>query len=279
MTRSVRPAARRPSRRVARTVTAVLLITAASASLGTNVAGATAGPVVTTTPPRITTLSALNRWMNAAVTAKSTATYAQTTVVGAVETSRESGVVRWTDRRAAYSLTVAAGPYVGEHGAVVLPPRAYAWGEYTDDQGRPAWVMLRFGSPLGNNPYWTPQLQSLRQHLNPALLYPRLGTLPVTRNRTTVRLDGVTCWVHVVRMTTLQHFQAMPEGARTDPANQVGGITTVRFLVDARGLPHQVVATHSRPNNKYTEVTRLSGWGDPVTIEAPTGPIVDSATL
>ena len=210
------------------------------------------------TPPQITTLGALNRWMNAAVLSKRSASFTHATVVGTYTSDRESGVVTWAK---------VNEPYFGTAKFVVLPTAAYRWGPWATktDPGPPIWARV---------PRDEVQFEVLSQQLNPALMYPRLGSLKVTRSRWTVVVERTRCWVYSVVMTTEQNYGSQPGAVRPTPAALKGGTTTVSFTVDAAGLPHKVVVVDAWPHGSYREVSTFSGWGKQSTVRAPSGPIV-----
>lgn len=221
------------------------------------------------TPPRIKDLKSLDRWINAAVLAKGSASFSDTVLVGSTPSYVETGQVRWVNRVPEFALTSPPAQYVGELKAVVLPHEAYAYGDLEKD-GHPEWTRVYEGTTKGNSVFWTEMFALLRPRLNPSKSFVKLPKLPVTRSRRPVVVDGVPCWVFSVRMTTVQRFAELAPEYRPSPQGQAGGTSTVSWWVDATGLPHRFVVVNSWPKQgSYREVTTYSGWGRPVTITRP----------
>jgi hypothetical protein len=169
--------------------------------------------------------------------------------------------VRWTKGTPAYDVT-QSGEYVIQR-YVVLDGSVYqqmlkpafdqSWGRYSAKELQE--------SERG-------YLTDLTRRMNPALLYPGLSKLKVTRGKP-LKVDGVVCWPYTVRMTLRQNLTSMPEGARWDRAAQAVGTTVTTFYVDATGLPHKVVEASREGHSRLNAVTVLTGWGTAVTVTAP----------
>lgn len=259
-------------RRVAGAV-AGLAVIAAGVLAGAGGAAADGRRAAATAPPPIATLGALNRWIDTAVQAKGSASFTEATLAGSTTSERKTGVVRWVKGTPTFSFSAPPGRYVGTMRAVVLADEAYAWGDERQD-GRLVWWTVHEGSEFGNNPFWTQTFFELRKQLNPARMFPAFTTLPVTRSRIPVTVDGVRCWVYTARMSVAKRYSVYPTAYRPTPRVMVGGTSTVSWSVDAQGLPHRFVVVDSWPKRGSTrQVTTYGRWGSRVTVTPPSSPV------